>query len=64
MRTESQTAIACFQDNFSQLADAHLNPEKFNLYRGLGFMASAIQEIERRLSSIEKELKKISSSQR
>lgn len=46
-------AARCFQENFNIF---HKDTEKFNLYRGLGYMATMIQTLLSKVDNLEQEI--------
>lgn len=51
-----QTAINCFVENMNLFSHPQAEPEKYNLYQGLGYLAKTIKEIENDLAQIKKEI--------
>jgi hypothetical protein len=50
----TQSAIACFNENIKLFGNPQVEPEKYNLYRGFGEMADAIQRLEHEIAAIKK----------
>ncbi len=49
-------AARCFQENFNLF---HKDTEKFNLYRGLGYMAAMIQTLLSKVENLEQEIEAV-----
>jgi hypothetical protein len=48
----AQSAMDCFNENIKLFANPQIEPEKYNLYRGLGELADAIKRLEYQISVI------------
>ncbi len=52
MSINADNARECFEENLKLFPDAHTQPEKFNLYQGLRFLADAINDIENEMKTV------------
>ncbi len=60
----AQIAKRCFGENVRLFGDSATQPEKFNLYNGLANLAAAIQDIEKELDQIKREVHTIKNNMR
>ena len=58
MIPEEKLGAACFLDNVRRFSDFQLEPERYNLYRGLTAMAETIEALLHKVDTIEMQLKK------
>jgi conjugal transfer/entry exclusion protein len=56
MNNNLQFAIKCFDENLRLFADAHQQPEKYNLYQGLSSMAEALDQIEQQIQKLNQQI--------
>jgi hypothetical protein len=52
----SKTARAHFYGNLKIIGERSTNPEKYNLYFGLGKLAEAVSDLERQVQLLKKEM--------
>jgi seryl-tRNA synthetase len=48
----AQNAIYCFNENIQLFSNSLAEPEKYNLYRGLGELADAIRKLSNEIDAI------------
>jgi hypothetical protein len=54
-----QSAINCFNENIQLFGNAQVEPEKYNLYRGLGELAHALQSVVNDIEEIKQKVARI-----
>jgi hypothetical protein len=54
------SAKKCFAENLRLFGNASTQPEKYNLYNGLANLATAVEELQTKLSQIEATVNRIS----
>jgi hypothetical protein len=52
----AQSAMDCFNENIQLFGNSQTEPEKYNLYRGLGELADAIKRIEKDVADIKRKI--------
>jgi hypothetical protein len=50
--TSAQNAIYCFNENVQLFSNSQVEPEKYNLYRGLGELANAIKKLSNEIDAV------------
>lgn len=53
------TAKKCFAENLRNFGNANAAPEKFNLYNGLANLATAVEELQNKLTEIESTVNRV-----
>lgn len=53
-------AKKCFEENIRLFSNPNSQPEKYNMYNGLANLARAVGDLEDKVRSLEKEVRKLS----
>lgn len=55
----ADAAKKCFEENLKLFGNAQTQPEKFNLYNGLYYLASEVENINRKIDDLEQMLNQL-----